>query len=125
MAVEFKKSIAAVWPLLVGAFVLQTAIPLLFQDAFFFSLLCDDLADIFAAFAILFSLPYSRIKLKLMALFYAMWCSFAFLNNVAIEVSIEHIRAWQVVAGLLCIGFYGFMAGWLMELHKFGNHTDA
>lgn len=125
VAVEFKKSIDAVWPLLVGAFVLQTAIPLLFRDQFYLALLSDDLADIFASFAILFALPYSKINLKLMALFYAMWCVFAFLNNIAIEVAIEHIRIWQFMVGVFCIGVMGFISGWLLELHKFGNNTDA
>lgn len=125
MAVEFKKSVSAVWPLLVGAFVLQTAIPLLFRNQFYLALLSDDLADIFASFAILFALPYSKINLKLMALVYAMWCVFAFLNNLAVEVSIEYIRTWQLIVGSVCLGFFGFMAGWIMELYKFGNNTDA
>lgn len=124
MVAGYKKSIAAAWPLLVGAFALQTAIPFFFKNEFYLSLLCDDMADIFSAFAIVFALPYSRIKLKHMALFYAMWCTFAFLNNIAIEVSIEHIRAWQVCVGIVCLGFFGFIAGWLTELSKYRGEFE-
>lgn len=105
--------------------MLQTAVPLLLHDSFYLGLLCDDLADIFISFALLFSLPYSHIKLKLAALAYAMWCAFAFLNNIAIEVAIEHIRQWQFVVTLACLGFFGFTAGWLIELNKYGHDDNA
>lgn len=107
-----------VWPLLVGAFSLQLISPLLLRDYFYIQLLCDDLADLLSAFAIFYSLPYSSIKLKLFALSYAMWSNFVFLNNIAVEVAVESIRQWQFMWAAICLCFYGFVAGWTVEIHQ-------
>lgn len=103
--------------------MLQVAIP--FISSFYIGLLFDDMADVFISLSLFFSLPYSLIKLKLAALAYAMWCVFAFLNNIAIEVAIEYIRQWQFVATIICLGFYGFTASCLVELNKYGNDDNA
>lgn len=107
-----------VWPLLAGAFALQMIAPLVFKGQFYFLLTCDDFADLLAAGAIFSALPYHRTGLKMMALSYVMWCNFVLISNVALEVDIENIRQWQLIAAGICLCVYGFLAGMVRGICK-------
>jgi hypothetical protein len=107
-----------IWPLLAGAFLLQLVSPLIFQNHYFLIVLCDNLADVLLACIILFSLPYHKIQLKLLAMVFTMWNLFVLINNAAVEFAIEPLRKWQIIGAILCVAVGSFMSGAIVELHN-------